>query len=91
MYFKHKLIQCNCRSLNHNYSDVLLLLNLLSPSVLCLQETFLKLEDDIPLKGFNSYNYIYTEGHKACGGTSILVKSSCPQRQIKLNTNNNVK
>ena len=86
MDFKNKIIQWNCRGLKPNYNEILLLLLLLRPTVFCLQETFLKPDDNIAFKGFNVYNYIYKDGHKPSGGSSILVSSSCPQREIKLST-----
>ena len=33
------------------------------------------------------YNYIYSEGQRPSGGSSILIHSLCPQREIKLVTN----
>ncbi|MEW8547866.1 MAG: endonuclease/exonuclease/phosphatase family protein, partial [Candidatus Thiodiazotropha sp.] len=87
MDFTNKIIQWNCRGLKPNYNEILLLLSLLRPNVFCLQETFLKPEDNIVFKGYNLYNYIYEDGHKPSGGSSILVNSTCPQREIKLSTN----
>ena len=52
-----------------------------NPSVFYLLELFLKIEDKISLKGFNLYHHIHTSG-----GSSLFVKSFCPQRKIKLNT-----
>ena len=86
MDFKTKIVHWNCRGLKPNYNEILLLLSLLKPSVFCLQETFLKQEDNINFKRFNLYNYIYTAGQKPSGGSSILVHSSYPQREIKLST-----
>ena len=87
MDLKHKLIQWNCCGLKPNYNETLFLLTLLSPSVFCLQETFLKSEDNITFKGFSMYNYIHTDGQRPSGGSSFLVHSSCPQPEIKLITN----
>ena len=86
MSFKHKIIQWNCRGLKPNYNEVLLILSLLKPSVLCLQETYLKPDDNLNFKGFNMYNYIYEDGRRPSGGSSMLVHSSCPQRKIVLTT-----
>ena len=83
MEFKNKIIQWNCRGLKPNYNEILLLLSLLRPSV---KETFLKPDDNIVFKGYNLYNYIYKDGHKPSGGSSILIHSSCPQRELKLTT-----
>ena len=69
----------------------MLLLTLLGPSVFCLQETFLKTDDNFTFKGFNVYNHIHCDCARASGGSSILVKSSLPQREIKLKANLQVK
>ena len=87
MNFKHKIIQWNCRGLKSDYNEILLLLSLLSPSAFCLQETFLKTDDQLNIRDFIAYHYIYSEGQRPSGGSSILVHSSCPQRAIKLVTN----
>ena len=65
----------------------MLLLTLLGPSVFCPQETFLKTDDNFTFKGFNVYNHIHCDCARASGGISILVKSSLPQREIKLKAN----
>ena len=39
---KKSIIQWNCRGLKANYNEILILMSLFSPSVICLQETFLK-------------------------------------------------
>ena len=51
MEYKSKIKQWNCRGLKPNYNEILLLLTLMKPSVFCLQETFLKPEDNISCKG----------------------------------------
>ena len=65
------------------YDELMLNLTLLGPSVFCLQETFLK-TDNFTFKGFNVYNHIHWDCARASGGSSILIKSSLPQRKIKL-------
>ena len=57
MDFKHKIIQWNCRGLKPNYNEVSLLISEYNPSVFCFQETFLKPDDTISLRGFNIYNF----------------------------------
>ena len=84
--FKHKIIQWNCRGLKPNYNEVSLLISEYNPSVFCFQETFLKPDDNISLKGFNVYNYVHTDCLRPSGGASIFVKSSFPQRKIDLQT-----
>ena len=88
MDFKHKIIQWNCRGLKPNYNEVSvsLLISEYNPSVFCFQETFLKPDDNIPLKDFNVYNYVPTDCLRPSAGASIFVKSSFPQRKIDLQT-----
>ena len=83
---KHKILQRNCRGLKPRYEQLLLLLSLLRPSVFCLQETYLKAEDNFTFKGFNTYNHIHSDCLRASEGSSIFVHSSCPQREINLKT-----
>ena len=86
MDFKHKIIQWNCQGLKPNYYEVSLLISEYNPSVFCFQETFLKPDDNISLRGFNIYNYVHTDCLRPSGGASIFVKSSFPQRKIDLQT-----
>ena len=85
---KKSIIQWNCRGLKANYNEVLILMSLFSPSVICLRETFLKQSDVyVSFRDFNMFNYICPDGQRASGGTSIMVKSSVPHSQLDLNTN----
>ena len=65
---------------------MLLFLTLLRPFVFCLQETYLKPNDKFTFKGFNVYNHIHSDCLRAAGGSSLLVHSSLPQRQVELKT-----
>ena len=56
------------------------------PAIVCLQETFLKTNDDTTIKNHQSYNFIYNTGHRASGGVSILIRNDIPQNKIHLNT-----
>ena len=84
---KKSIIQWNCRGLKANYNEILILTTLLSPTVFCLQETFLKTTDKVNFKNYSLYNHIATENQKASGGSSVLVKSNVPHRQIDINSN----
>ena len=86
MDFKHKIIQWNCRGLKPNYNEVSLLISEYNPSVFCFQETFLKPDVNISLRGFIICNYVHTDCLRPSGGASIFVKSSFPQRKIDLQT-----
>ena len=82
-----KLIQWNCRGLKVSFNELLLLLTGLCPSIICLQETFLKPNDNLNIRGYTLYNHIYQAGDRASGGSSIVVNNSIPQSLIPLNTN----
>ena len=56
------------------YNEVSLLISEYNPSVYCYQETFLKPDDNISLKGFNVYNYVHTDCLRPSGGASIFGK-----------------
>ena len=70
---KKTIIQWNCCGLRANYNEILILMSLFSPSVICLQETFLKQSDNISFRDFNMFNYICPDGQRASGGTSVIV------------------
>ena len=82
----HRIIQWNCRGIKANRNELLLLLMDLEPAIICLQETFLKTNDDIIIKNYKAYNYIHNTGHQASGGASILIRNDIPQSKINLNT-----
>ena len=84
---KKSIIQWNCRGLKSSYNEILILMSLFSPSVICLQETFLKQSDNVSFGNCNMFIYICPDGQRASGGTSIMVKSSVPHSQFDLNTN----
>ena len=71
----NKLIQWNCRGLKANFNELLLLLTGLCPSVICLQETFLKPTDNLNIRGYTLYNHIHRAGDRASGGSYIPVRS----------------
>ena len=82
----NKLIPWNCRDLKAKFNELLLLLTGLCPSIICLQETFLKPGDNLDIRGYTLYNYIHQAGNKASGGSSNILNDSIPQSQIQLNT-----
>ena len=84
---KKSIIQWNCRGLKANYNEILILMSLFSPTVICLLETFLKQSDNVSFTDFNMFNHFCPDGQRASGGTSIMVKSSVPRSQFDLNTN----
>ena len=83
----NKLIQWNCRGLKANFNELLLLLTGLCPSIICLQETFLKPSDNLSIRGYTMDNHIHQSGDRASGDSSVIVNNSIHQSQIPLNTN----
>ena len=82
----HEIIQWNCRGIKANTSKLLLLMTHLQHAISCLQETFLKTNDDITIKNHQSYNHINNTGDRALCGVSILIRNDIPQSKINLNT-----
>ena len=72
--------------MDFKHNEVSLLISEYNPSVFCFQETFLKPDDNISLKGFNIYNYVHTDCFRPSGGASIFVKSSFPLQYLSLLT-----
>ena len=70
-----------------NLNELLLLIGNLHPTVICLQETFLKEKDNITIHNFTSYKCVNNYTDRALGGTSILLLNKIPQRRIQLDTN----
>ena len=81
----HKIIQWNCHGIKVNWSELVLLMNL-QLAFICLQETLLKMNNDIYIKSYKSYNHIYNTSHRASGGVSILISNDISQSKINLNT-----
>lgn len=81
------IIQWNCRGLKGNYNEILILVSLFSPKILCLQETFLKPNDKVDFKNYTSFHHIHHDCQKASGGTSIFVQSDTPHSLLDLTTN----
>jgi len=64
-----------------------MLLSLVHPSVICLQETFLTESTNITFKGVSSQQKPAQEVNGVVhGGSAILVNSSIPHRQLDLQT-----
>ena len=80
------IIQWNCRGIGTSHEELSVLIAELNPSLICLQETFLK-NNKLTYQGYQSYNYIHNSGSRASGGVSILIRNNIPQSEIPLDTN----
>ncbi len=81
------IVQWNCRGLRSNFNELQLLDQDLSPSVFCLQETYLKQTDTLNLRRYEAYHSFSHPGDRATGGSSILVKQNVIHSPITLTTN----
>ncbi len=81
------IIQWNCRGIKPNHDELSLLLNEYNPIAVCLQETFLKCNDNISYKSYSLYSHFSDNAEHASGGVSILINEKSPHRPISLNTN----
>lgn len=66
-----KAIQWNCRSVNSEKSDLIHIINKYHPTIVCLQETWLKPESVIKIQGYSCIREDRSDGY---GGGAILVK-----------------
>ena len=81
-----KFLQWNIRGLQANREELDMLLSHIQPSVICLQETFLK-ENKTTFKGYSSFHSFAPEiNGTPHGGSAILVSSSVPHTQLNLHT-----
>ena len=86
-FFMPIIIQWNIRGLQANREELDLLFSNSDPTVIYLQETFLKENKNINFKHYSSYHRYASEANGIVhGGSSVLVKPSTPHRQIKLQT-----
>lgn len=77
------IIQWNCVSLNTHFINLELLLKKYSPAVICLQETRLKPNSKLKLKGYTEY---YKSNSNGLGGVGILVKNTILQSSVVLHS-----
>ena len=77
-----KLIQWNCRCLKANFNELFLLHTGPCPSIICLQETFLKPSDNLNIRRYALYNHIHQAGDRASGGSSIIINNSIPRAKF---------
>jgi len=81
------ILQWNIRGLQANREELDLLYFNLDPTVICLQETFLKENKTKNFKYYSSYHRYASEVNSIVhGGSSVNVKPTTPHRQIKLQT-----
>ena len=82
-----KFLQWNIRGLQANREKLDMLLSHIQPSVICLQETFLKENKTITFKGYSLFHSFAPEINGIPhGGSAILVSSSVPHTQLNLHT-----
>ena len=82
-----KIIQWNCRGLKANTNELLLLTAGDSCIIICLQETFLKPGDNINIKNYQLFNYIYDSGCRVSGGVSVLIRNDILHPKVNLKKN----
>ena len=80
----NSIIQWNCRGIRANYEELQLLLEKYNPKVVCLQETFIKENNQMNINNYQAYNYLHKDGLRASGGVSIFVRKDVPQNQIRI-------
>lgn len=82
----YRILQWNIRGEKVNHCDLMLLIAIFCPAVICLQETHQKSKDSIHIQKYTSYNYINDQRNRVSGGSSIIVNNNITQSKIKLKT-----
>jgi len=82
-----EFLQWNIHSLQASREELDMLLSHIQPSVISLQETFLKGNKMITFKGYSSFHSFASEiNGTPHGGSAILVNLSLPHIQLNLHT-----
>ena len=84
---QNRIIKWNCRGLNANYEETLLLLKNYKPAALCLQETHLKDTDNVVIRNYTAFHTVFANNERAAGGVSIFVNNNAPHSHIPSHTN----
>ena len=82
----NSIIQWICSGNRAIYEDLQLLQEKYNPKVVCLQETFIKENNQINLNNYRAYNHLHKDGLRASGGVSILVRKDVPKNQISIDS-----
>ena len=81
------IIQWNCRGTKANLEEIELIISTFDPIAICLQETYVKPNDNFSIKGYTHSHY-YKEGvSRAHGGTSIYVRDNVPSSNLNVVSN----
>lgn len=84
-----KFLQWNARSIQNKKHEIIHLSNTLSPTIICITETWLKPDHRFSLQGYSSYRDDRLDGH---GGSMILVnnKFTCTYLTIPAHNGNDI-
>ena len=84
----HNIIQWNCRGFRPNYEEIRHLISDFNPSILALQETYFRANDNVNLRGFDHYfkTSVSEANGRAIGGCSIFVKKGVPHEPVDVDT-----
>ena len=69
----NRILLWNCRGLNANYEETLLLFKDYEPAALCLQETHLKDTDNISIRNYTAFHIFFANNERAARDVSILL------------------
>ncbi|GBN08031.1 hypothetical protein AVEN_8247-1 [Araneus ventricosus] len=78
-------VSWNWRGIKNKFSDLKDIINSHQPSIIALQETYLKPEDTISLKHYNLLHK-HGIGNRISGGVALLISNSFPSSPLTLNT-----
>ena len=85
--FSTDILSWNCNGVFHHYEDLLYLLNIYKPAVLCLQESHLKTNQKFDLQGYKTFSITPQHNITAHGGVITAVRNSTHTIPIQLSSN----
>ena len=82
------IIQWNCKGLKNKYEEFKLFIQDYNPVAICLQESFILINDYFSIKGYTFYSYPANDVNgKANGGSIIMIRNDVAHYEVTLNSN----
>lgn len=81
-----KIIQWNPNGYYQKYEEIKQLIDLIHPSIICLQESHLLEQQNVNIRNFTIYRKDYLEGKKAAGGVLTAVNNEIFSEKVDIIT-----
>jgi len=82
----YTILQWNINGFYKKPDELKIILTEIQPTIICLQETNFKNDNEGKLPNYTGYSKNRTEGSRASGGVTIAVKTEYPCKLIDINS-----